>query len=348
MPQKRLTLYDIATRAGVSKTTVSLALRGNSRISEHRRKQIQKIATDLSYEPDPLLSALAVYRAQMRPATIQNAIAWINCWEEPQRLRGDHREFDAYWRGSEAAARRYGYRLEEICWNHKHPPKKIEKVLLTRGIRGILIPPHPTRPDWGDFDWDKFSVVRFGLSVPEPHSHLVTSDHQQAGIMALKRISSYGYRRIGMVVPEHLDKNIGGSYTAGFYAAQKLFRLREVKSLLLTRAADAAHTEQKRREFSKWMKAEKPDAILTADPSVPCFVHELGYAIPNDVAIAGTGLDVSADAGIDQCSEAIGRQGIEMLVNRINLNERGTPASPSRVLVRSRWCDGAMLPRLQR
>jgi len=38
--QKRVTIYDIAKKVGVSHTTVALALRNHHRISEKRREQI--------------------------------------------------------------------------------------------------------------------------------------------------------------------------------------------------------------------------------------------------------------------------------------------------------------------
>ena len=61
--------------------------------------------------------------------------------------------------------------------------------------------------------------------------------------------------------------------------------------------------------------------------------------------MAGTAGDVPVDAGIDQHSEAIGRIAVETLVSQINLNERGEPADPYRVLVEGRWRDGKSLPR---
>lgn len=345
--QKRVTIYDIASRLGVSKTTVALALRNHHRISEDRRKEVQKVAAEMGYEPDPLLAALASYRAQIQPAKLQNAIAWINHWDQPERLRGAHREFDAYWRGAQAAARRYGYRLEEIRWETEYSARRFEQILLTRGIRGVLVPPHPTAPDWGDFDWNKFSIIRFGVSVPSPDSHLVTSDHQRAVVMALKKISSYGYKRIGVIVQDVLEKNVGGNYMGGHCAASRLFKVPGLLPLLITSDSNnRTQPEKAKKVLQQWMKKTRPDAILTADPFIPEFLKDLGYDIPKDIALAGSGLDVPADAGIDQHSEAIGQMAVEMLISQINLNERGEPANPARILIESRWRDGSMLPRL--
>jgi LacI family transcriptional regulator len=345
LQNKRVTIYDIAARIDVSHTTVARALRNDYRISEERRRQVHRVAAEMGYTPDPLLSALSSYCAQMRPAKLQSAIAWINHWEQPEQLRGAHREFDAYWRGAESAAKRFGYRLDEIRWDPECSARRFEQILLARGIRGVLIPPHNPPPDWADFDWNKFSVVRFGLSVPNPDSHLVTADQHRAVVMALKKISGYGYQRIGMVVDNTLDRNVGGNFSGGFYAAQKLYDVPGVASLLLVDERQChEQPERVKKVLRPWLQKNKLDAVLTAEIRIPDLIRELGYRIPRDIAVAGTGIDVPVDTGVDQHSEAIGRMAVEMLVSQINLNERGEPTDPSRILIESRWRDGKSLP----
>lgn len=343
MHQKRVTIYDIARKLGVSHSTVALALRHHHRISERRRQQVLRAAADMGYVPDPLLAALAVYRAQIQPARLQSAIVWLNHWEQPEGLR-QLREFDAYWRGALAAARRYGYRLDEIRWEPEFSAKRFEQILLTRAIRGVLIPPHPIAPDWGDFDWNKFSVVRFGLSVPSPDSHLVTADQLRAVLMAVRRMSELGYRRIGLVIPEDYDRRLGGNFIGGFAAAQKFYDLTPLPPLLTEERFYTHEPARGLRRLRQWLTRYKPDAVLTAVSSLPQMIRDLGQRIPQDVAVAGTAMDVPVDAGIDQHSEAIGGMAVEMLVSQINLNERGEPADPARILIESRWRDGASLP----
>ena len=113
---KRITVYDIAERAGCTHATVSMALRNHPMISIKRREQVRRIAKELGYAPDPHLAALAAYRRSNTPAEIRSSIAWINHWEQPERLR-QHREFDFYWQGAEQAAKRLGYNLEELRWS---------------------------------------------------------------------------------------------------------------------------------------------------------------------------------------------------------------------------------------
>ena len=344
---KRVTLGDIAQRAGVSKAAVSLALRNNHSISLKRREEIKRVAEEMGYHPDPLLASLVAYREGGRQIKIHSGLAWINHWDEPERLR-QYREFDAYWRGASSAAARFGYRLEEIQWPQGCSAKRMEQILSARGIQGVLIPPHHELLDWGDFDWNKFSVIRFGMSVQNPDSNLVTSDTFRAIVMAIRKIHEHGYQRIGFTVNGEFNERLGGNYLGGHLTAQKILKLQKPLPPLLTFLKSRSMDELNRQKaaLQKWLARHKPEAILTADMEMPIMLRELGYRIPQDIAVAGTtALDIpGVDAGIDQHSEAIGRIAVEMLVKQINVSERGEPVDPCRILVESRWQDGKTLP----
>jgi len=58
----RVTIKDIAAKAGVSKTTVSFALNDPSRISVETRKRVMEVIAELGYEPDSVARALATRR----------------------------------------------------------------------------------------------------------------------------------------------------------------------------------------------------------------------------------------------------------------------------------------------
>lgn len=347
MKQRRVTMADVAAKVGVSRIAVSMALRDHHRISIGLRRRIKRVAREMGFVPDPFLSALAAHRQQRLKTKEHGVMAWINHWKDPRRLR-QFKEFDLYWRGASEAARRFGYRVDEIRWAWDCSPKRLEKILLARGVEGILIPPHNELLDWQDFDWSKFSVVRFGLSVPSPDSNLVTSDVFRAMVLAVRKIHEYGYTRIGLTVNEEHNQRLGGNLLSGFYYAQGSLNLAQSVPPLMTflKARTSEELSQQKQALLQWLKQHKPDAVLTSDIEVPGMIRELGYRIPEDIAVAGTTVvDIpGADAGIDQHSEAIGRTAVEMLLKQINVNERGEPHYPSRILVESRWKDGTSMP----
>lgn len=342
---QRVTLRDIANKAGVSHVTVSRALRNDPSISAERREQIKNLAEKMGYQPDPSLAALAAYRFAKQTHKIHGALAWINRWKDPKRWR-KLGELQAYWQGAEKAAYRFGYHLEEIVWPPEDDAKRLSKIIEARGIRGILILPHHWSLNWEGFDWAKFAAVRFGMSVRNPDVHAVTSDQLRAVVMAMERIGGHGYTRIGLIVPKDFDRNLGGNYVGGFYAAHELFDLGEVIPPLATdENVYTAQPEKARALLKKWLQQNRPDAILTTVPSIHSMLSELGLRAPQDIAVAGTSiLDLQFDAGINQNSDKIGRIATETLISQINLNERGQPFAPCRILVESSWQEGKSLP----
>lgn len=340
-------MADVAAKLGVSRIAVSMALRNHHRISLKLRAKIKRVAREMGFVPDPFLSALAAHRRQRVPAKDHGVLAWINHWQEPDRLR-QFKEFDLYWRGACAAAARFGYRVVEIRWESDCSPKRLEKILLARGIEGVLLPPHNSLLNWEDFDWSKFSVVRFGLSVPSPDSNVVTSDVYRATVLAISKIHERGYRRIGLTVNGEFNRRVGGNLLSGFFYAQKLLGLKPALPPLLTFLKDRTPEELSRQKttLAEWLKRQQPDVLLISDIEMPGMMRELGYRIPRDIAVAGTTvLDIpGVDAGIDQHAEAIGRIAVETLLKQMNVNERGEPRYPTRILVEGRWKDGDSLP----
>lgn len=340
----RVTLKDIAARVGVTKTTVSLALRDSPGVSQTMRETIRRVAREMGYVADPILQRLAAYRRAGAAGQFQSVIAWINHWDQPRQLRGFH-EFEQYWRGARLAAKRLGYQLEEFIWPTDLPASTVEQMLQARGVLGLLLPPHKPDVNWGNFDWDKFSLLRFGMSVRQVDANLVTADHQRAMIMAMKKIHDYGYRRVGLIYNAEHDRAMGGNHYGGFMWAQMLLGCEAPIPPLDSETKTPQLAAATRRSLEAWMKQYRPDAILTATPEAPALLQELGYRIPRDVAVASTSpYDILVDAGIDQCPNIIGQVAAEMLIKQISLNERGEPDDPCRILVESRWKDGKSLP----
>ena len=343
---KRVTIYDIARRVGVSHTTVARALgnrgKNHGQVSEQRREEIRRVAAEMGYIPDPHLAALANYRRTLGPAKFQSVIAWVNHWRQPEQLR-KFGEFQKYWDGAAETAAKHGFKLDDFRWPLDCSPKRLERMLVARGVDGILIPPHNEAPDWRDFDWSKFSVVRFGLSVEAPASNLVTSDQYRAIAMAVTRMHQYGYKRIGFAVDFDLDEHLGGNYYGGYVWAQKKLNIHSPLPPFAASAALYRNTpEAESRNLQRWLARYRPDAILTTQVYLPELLRKLGHGIPENIAVAGTSIcDIPVDAGIDQRSSDIGRIAMEMLIKQINIGERGIPETPCRILVESRWREGA-------
>ena len=341
----RVSLRDIAQKLALSHSTVSRALRNRPRVSPPLREKIQQAAQEMGYRPDPMLSALAQYRQGKGSIEIGSAIGWINHWPVPGELR-KHKEFDAYWRGASKAAEKFGFRLEEFVCNEQIPVRRLEKILRTRSVNGILIPPHPVLTDWSEFHWDDYCAVRFGRSLAKPPLHLVTSDQTSNAILAFEKIRARGYRRIGYLTGRRVQQ--GGVLASGFFKAGFLLAQSEAHDELpplppLELQEEGNGSDEKR--LKQWMKQCRPDAILTDVAAAGELVAAAGYRVPEDVGLAVLSiLDGNADAGINQNPEEIGRVAVLLAVSLINDGARGVPPIFRQILIAGEWVDGKSLP----
>ncbi|MBL9194306.1 MAG: LacI family DNA-binding transcriptional regulator [Opitutaceae bacterium] len=338
----RVSLRDIGLKLGVSHVTVSLALRGDPRISAARREEVQRTARELGYSPDPMLTSLSAYRQAKQSVSIKATIAWINQWEDPKKLRS-FQEFDAYWNGARDYATRLGYRLEEFIAGPGMSPQRLQQILLARTIRGILIPPHSSDLSLPGFDWSQFAVVRFGISVAHPRAHIVTSDQLRCAVMAFERMWERGYRRIGYLTSRRHDRNTGGNFRAGYLSAQDVHV--PLRRHLDPLALSEENTLADERSLKRWLRTVKPDGVITVVPALPELLQRVGCRVPEDLGVAALSLlDGRFDAGIDQKSEEVGRVAMATLAGLIQQNERGIPDYCRRILVEGRWVDGTSLP----
>jgi LacI family transcriptional regulator len=339
-PLRRVTMRDIARELGISHATVSLALSGNPRIPPERRKQVEETALSMGYRPDPMLTALTHYRNGTRRAGIQAAIAWLNFWPNPKKLRS-YREFDGYWLGASEVAQKHGYHLEEFKVDAGLPFTRLESILQARSIQGILLPPCPKPgllgPD--DLKWENYSTVCFGHSHLRLPVHMVTADQVAAARIAYESIAERGYERIGFLTT---DASALTLFTAGYMQSQLAAPRRQKLPLLIISQKDA---EDSVRAARVWFKRHRPDAIISDHAGAAALLESLGLRVPDDVGLAALSvLDGKANAGINQNAVEIGRVAAETVISLINHNHRGIPPFQRHILVEGFWTDGSMLP----
>lgn len=327
-------MRDIAQKLGVTHSTVSLALRGDPRISAERREAVKATAEAMGYRPDPVMTAFTRYRGGKRPARIRDVLIWLNLWDSKTGLQG-FREFAAYWRGARAAAERHGYHLEDMHWDGSASTGRLDTILRTRNVGGILLPPVHHQPDLARLSWGEFSFVRFGYSIKGLPGHIVTSDQLGDALMAFEKIRATGYERIGFVAHSHAFTRFAAGVAIGQLALRDSLRVPGI--VLPEKDAEKA--------LRSWVARHRPDAILSDIPGIKALLGRAGLHVPRDMGLAVTSvLDCDADAGINQNSEEIGRVAVETLVSLIYNHERGFPRHIREVLVAGDWVDGSSLP----
>jgi DNA-binding LacI/PurR family transcriptional regulator len=342
---RRITIRDIAEATGCHYSTVSLALRNDSRISAAVRKKIHASARKLGYRPDPMVRALAVYRNAVKPASDHGTLAWLTNETGPKL--GALYSYRRYAGGAIARAEEIGYKVEEFALRSPGmTPARMSKILYARGIQGVLIAPQPqvrilTRLR---MDLSRFSVVTFGYSLAWPPVHLVTSHHARGMRMAMRKLRSLGYRRIGLCLARVLNGRSDGGWLGSYFTeTQRLSDAVPLQPFLFeTWSAQA---------FKKWYRTARPQAVIVHSVAdLERITAETGLRAPEDIGVVSLSLMETDDkcAGIDQNSREIGAAGVDLLVSLMHANERGVTAAPRRLMIEGSWVDGPTIHRLNR
>ena len=265
---RRMSLREIGVQLGLSHVTVSLALKENKLVSAKTRERVRRYVESIGYRPDPMLGALAHYRQSKAKRAMKAGVAWINAWPDHDRLRS-YREFDGYWEGAKAEAEKSGYWLEEFRVGPECSPERLHRILDTRGVRGILLPPHAVQPDWGTFPWEDYSVVRLGRSLQSPRTHLVASNQMGNAMLAHASMRDRGYRRIGFVTGRLELVPNGHLFGVGWMAAQKMAPDEEPVPALTVMSYPV---ERRAEHFRRWLDHHLVDAILSDLPEI-CLLY---------------------------------------------------------------------------
>lgn len=333
-------MADIAKMAGVTKMTVSLALRGNPRISEKTRIKIQKLAEEHGYNPDPVARSLGQKKKQSADGHILGTIAHLissthDCVLYPQpEIKMWHDRLAAY-------SLSVGYRLDRFLVGPTEKEQKaLSRILKARGIRSILIDGENFEiHDW-KLDWDWFATVTFSSSMHEHFVHNIMSSSYQDVYDAVGRLAKMGYKRPGYFIADYDFDH----WQIGFFAALKVLGIQSKRAVY---TCTKSMTESVLREhFQKWFGLYQPDVVIsTYDDKIPKFLNEMGLQVPKDVGFFG--LDIWPDdlniSGLIQMRDTAYKTAVDLLCGMMDRHEYGPPENPMNIEIPSVWNDGSTL-----
>jgi LacI family transcriptional regulator len=356
MNERRITLADIAERADVHVTTVSLALRNHPRLPTQTRERIQALAKSMGYAPDPFLRALVAYRGKMMPRRNPPTLAYVTHWNTRWGWKKVTAHPDFY-SGAESKARELGFNLDHFWMGEPGlTHSRLNSILCARGINGVIIASHMREVDVAlHFDWARFSAVKIDYFPHKPELHNVTND--QCGIirLAMQRVMSQGYRRIGFVMHRGWDHSVDHLWSAGFLCEQQnLAEADRIPMLLFPEAQPVENwiNESKAEVvappsmFDRWFKKYRPEVILSKASFVEPRFRDLGLRVPQDIAFADVFLDLfdGSTAGVRQNHATVGELAVEILAGQLQHNKYGVPEIPTTTYVEGTWFDGASCP----
>ena len=175
------TIYDVAERAGVSKSLVSLVLQGTPAVSEARRAAVLAAITELGYRPNRAATDLASHRTKSIEVVID-----------------DYRNlsFVGLLAGISAELADHGYHLAVTDTQlNGHLTRERQASILSTNLDGLII---AGEPDGALLEmWTGPTVVAGWRTTIPAGADLVANDDEMGGRIAAEHLMTLGHRIIG-------------------------------------------------------------------------------------------------------------------------------------------------------
>jgi LacI family transcriptional regulator len=334
MKKKTPSLGDIAKQVHVSKMTISLALRDSREVSVEMRDKIHAVAREMGYSRSPQMSYLMAEVARVRNGIMRETLAFVTT--EPTENGWKKYDFDEFNMMKTYAAQR-GYNLEP-WWlaNPALPPERVNEILWSRGITGIVIPnisrkffeKHKgTLP----IEWDKFCIVEMGGGLRYPSVHQVLHGHYHGMFLALDELEALGYQRIGFCVRSEDDLRTHHRWTAAYHVWLHLRKLK-LQPLIAP--------ELEASKVKAWIASNRLDAVVS--PGIPD-IKKWGITQPKKIGFASLhlwGKKAKSVTGIDQEMDEASFAAVDLLASLVSRKQKGLPEHPMHWLIPGHWAKG--------
>lgn len=199
--QLEVTLRDIASAAGVSLSTASLAVSGRRGVSDQLRKQVLQVVNKMGYRPHPHLSTLMKQVGSRRRARTRVNLAWIHhgrvSYEED--FKNPWGWYPVYQAALERV-REHGYDSLEPYWcpSDGVSASQLARILKSRGILGALVAAGTDlMPKFSELS--DMTLVKLTEPLITSRNHHVYANTYQGVLLACSNLWQAGYRRIGFL-----------------------------------------------------------------------------------------------------------------------------------------------------
>lgn len=301
----RVTLDDVAARAGVSRALVSIVMREAPGASPATRERVLAAARELDYRPDVRARSLGGQRSKLIGVMFGVGVGAFH--------------FDLL-EGLYAAAAEHDHNLIlSAVTRGRDEATAVESLQDFRFDGLIMLGPPTAEPLLAG----RMPVVVIGWHVDHPGVDVVRTSDVTGMAVAVDHLVSLGHRRIA-----HLDGGetlIGVSRRAAFVAAMSRHGLQDGMRVV---PGGQAQIDGQRAALLLLESGDLPSALIaynddTATAAMGVFAHQ-GIEIPRDVSVIGwddSQLAASSLVGLTsviQEPEVLARLAMERVVDRIN------------------------------
>ena len=321
------TINDVAKRAGVSRSTVSLVLNKSPLVKEETRRLVEDVIAEMNYVPNSNARGLS--------ARVTNNIGVIFMQDY---LLGDGEEVsydndrhiglcsfnisNGIMVGLQETM--YGVITERFCSIAE--PDKLPRVIREKRVDGAIIVGVPYSEQFMD-NMKKTGIpfVVAGVGSWEKTVDSIYADPGEGTEMAVQELLKAGHKKICLL---NCAKQLSGHEPRrqGFLRAMEAAGIEAMEGWNIY--GDRNNGKDARETFRRfWEAGNRPDAIVTANgqsaTGIMSYLYEIGVRIPEDISIISyedssiCGYAAPALTSVNIRKEELGKRAAKCLIERI-------------------------------
>ena len=305
---KHPTILDVANEAGVSKSLVSLVMRGSDRVSPSSRKAVLGAAKKLGYRPNAAARTMVRQRSYVIGVMVSDL----------------HNPFFAdVIDGIDAAVTDTGYRAILTTGNRLPERERLAvATLLEMRVDGLILASPAFGREVAVEASQTVPTVVVGKGIRAPAVDSVTTDDRRGGEMVVNHLVELGHRRIA-----HIDGGSGAGARPRRTGYAHAMRDQGLESEI--RSVRGSFTEEGGAAGMRGLLADatRPTAVFVANDLAAIGVLEVldaeGLNVPGDLSVVGydnTALAASPRLGlttVDQPRHDMGRMAAGLILEKI-------------------------------
>ncbi len=308
-PRRPATIRTVAERAGVSKSLVSLVLRGSTSVSDGKRQAVQRAIDELGYRPNAIARQLTERRTNMVGVLLNDLRnPWfIDCLD-----------------GLTSVLHEQGLRtlLADGRMDRRTDDALLEGFLELRVDGLVLVGTMSSSPTIVEAAAAVPTVVAASRDISVPRVDVIANDDTVGTRLAVNHLADLGHSRIA-----HLAGSLGVVAALRRRSYQDTMRGRGLSEHELIEPSDMTEEGGYRAAIRLLSRSEPPTAIFAVN-DITCVgamsaAQELGLRVPHDVSLVGYDNTSLAQirhlwlTSVDNASIEVGQRAARALLRRI-------------------------------
>lgn len=271
------TIKEVASECGVSTATVSRALNDLRHCDPTTRQRVLETAKRLGYRKNAAGAMLGASRR--RSATPLSEGMTIGClslpW--PEMAPANTLKF------GDQVSKATGHRLMKHRLTTIGELPALMRMLAAQGGESLLLDLQAGGAYWElEAPWENFAVATFSSERSDSPFHQVARAYYQEIRSLWQSLVARGYTRIGAILlshPHHEETDIQRFAAVAASQAEHASHLEAIPVLLPS-------PREEPQQLPRWLKAHRPDVVVSFGIGTWWLLDELGLRVPEDVGLA--------------------------------------------------------------